>query len=261
MLKDHKLTANQIRKKIIQLAEISGAGHIASGLSMVEIFHAIFNVASPIDSNNKLCLSKGHGGIVLYAMQNLLGVISDSEIQSFQKNGSRLTAFPTEPYFKGLTFSSGSLGHGLGVATGVALGKKLKAEEGKSIVVLSDGELQEGSIWEAIIFAAHHQLNNLICIIDKNNLQAIDRVENVSSFNLKNSISGFGWNVIEIDGHDSSKIAEAIKSSDNSNGPTCIICATIKGKGISFMENSIEWHYLGLQGEYLDLAKSEVEAE
>lgn len=250
------LTAEVVRRKIIQMAELTGSGHISSGLSIVEILIAIFKEEKVIE-RGKFILSKGHGGIALYAIQNLLGFISDEEITTFQKNYSPLTTFPTDPFVRGLDFSSASLGHGLGVASGFALSNKLMGRSCPIYCLLSDGEIQEGSIYEAALFAGHKNLTDLRVLVDSNKIQAIDRVENVAPQNVGALFESLGWSVEIVDGHNVDQIADSLRR--NTEGkPNCIICNTTKGKGVSFMENSIEWHYLGLNSEYLDLAKSEV---
>lgn len=252
--------AKEIRKQIIRISLESGTGHISSGLSFTDILAVIFNEFRHLEDgkfDNHFVLSKGHGAIAYYAALKVFDLISDDIFLSYEKNNAKLTTFPTEPYLGGLDFASGSLGHGLGVATGFALNDKIEKSENLTFCILSDGEMQEGSIWEAALFASHHKLSNLIAFIDANKLQAIDHVSNVNDISYGDGFKGLGWSVSEVDGHDLSQIKQAI-TGRSVDKPNLIVANTIKGKGVSYMENSLKWHYLGLKDEFSDKAKAEV---
>lgn len=252
--------AYRIRQDIIRLAIEAKTGHIASGLSFVEIISVIFNdFQDPANSKfpHHFILSKGHGAIAYYAALRVFEVITEDVFMSYEKPESRLTTFPTEPYLPGLTFASGSLGHGLGVACGTALSQKMEGKSEKSFCILSDGEIQEGAIWEGVLFAAHNKLSNLVVFVDGNKLQAIDKVENVNTVNFMKMFEAAGWCIQSIDGHDVNEIRKAIDRC-SSKLPNIIYADTVKGKGVSFMENSLDWHYFGLHGEFIDMAKKEV---
>lgn len=264
MIKSFEEISSRIRQEIVRVSEKSGTGHISSGLSYTDILSVIMlKYQNAFDSNQSFLhdfvLSKGHGAISYYAALRVFDLISVEEFLSYETNGSKLTTFPTDPFYRGLNFSSGSLGHGLGVLCGLALANKM---DGKSNIlsfgVLSDGEIQEGSIWEAFMFAGQNKLSNLVVFIDGNKLQAMDKVKDVLDLDFVKAVAELGWQTSVIDGHNFEEIDSTVEKSIKSDKPNLIYANTIKGKGISFMENSLEWHYLGLSGEYLEKAKSEV---
>jgi transketolase len=239
----------------------SGSGHIASALSLVEIISVLFNKFlsySNLDQWNlkdrdHFVLSKGHGSLSLYSSLYELGFISVKDINEYLTDGSSYTAFPCSNIPPGIDFASGSLGHGLSVGAGIAYGKMLQDSDKFTYVVLSDGECQEGSIWEAAQFAGHHILSKLVAIVDMNKFQAMGEVSHIiNQETIIDRFKSLGFCVSEADGHDIEALSRSIESVKESETPGIVFAHTIKGKGVSFMENKIEWHYLPVD---IDLAK------
>jgi len=262
--------ARNMRRLTIEMAAKAGTGHIASGFSICEIltalyFHALRGDLSKQDCRKRDCfmLSKGHGAISLYAALYLKGLIPKALIDSYMKNGSRMTAFPTPKYLPGIDFSSGSLGHGLSVACGMALGKKRDKLPSRIFTVLSEGDCQEGSTWEAALFAGFHKLDNLTVIIDHNKLQAFGATCDILDLKpFEDKWNSFNFSVCEVDGHDVKAICRVLERQPLETGkPSVIIAHTVKGKGVSFMENLLEWHYLPVTGRHIDLALKEIAGE
>ncbi len=241
--------ALEIRQKIFKTGIIGQAGHIASSFSMVEIITILYfsdvlkyNVANPKQSNrDRFILSKGHGALALYATLAKAGFFSEKELDYFCKPNSKLGCHPKNDEINGVEASTGALGHGMPFGVGIALASKLDDEQYKTYVLMGDGECQEGSVWEAAITAAHHNLSNFTAIIDYNKLQAsqsIEMVSNLEPFALK--WESFGFHVIEVDGHDFKQLQQAFAFT--SDRPKVIIAHTVKGKGVSYMENQVDWH-------------------
>ncbi len=255
--------AKKIRKHILNMVHNSGGSHIASALSIVDIISVLYNEILKVDNKNpkwkerdRFILSKGHACTPIYATLAELDFISISDLELYGKNNSILMNHVSHKV-AGVEFSTGALGHGLPFGVGKAKSAKILNEKWKTFVLLSDGELDEGSNWEAFMFAAHHKLNNLTAIIDYNKLQSLDTVEKTMGLEpLAEKFKSFGWEVFEVDGHDYSQISSALLFK-NSN-PKVIIAHTIKGKGVSFMENKVEWHYKTPNKVELDLALSEL---
>lgn len=262
------LEANSLRRTVIEMAFRGSTVHVACALSIIEILlviyksHLNFDFNKPKDpSRDYLVLSKGHGVMAQYACMRALGYLLDDDISNYFKDGTKLKGL-ADSRVKGLEVSTGSLGHGLSVAAGFAYGAKINKTDQKVFAIVGDGELNEGPCWEAIQFAGHHKLQNLMVIVDKNNFQAMGRTEDViSQDNLHAQIESFGFEVMTMDGHDEKKldlgIAELFKSEKSK--PKSIIANTIKGKGISFMENSNEWHYRRLDNSTYKEALAELE--
>ena len=256
--------ANKIRKHILNMVHNSGGSHIASALSIVDIISVLYNEILKIDNNNpkwesrdRFILSKGHACTPIYAALAELGFFSISDLELYGKNDSILMNHISHKV-SGVEFSTGALGHGLPFGVGKAKAAKILKENWQTFVLLSDGELDEGSNWEAFMFASHHKLNNLTAIIDYNKLQSLDSVENTMGLEpLEQKFKSFGWDVFEIDGHEYSQISNALLESNNLN-PKVIIAHTTKGKGVSFMENKVEWHYKTPNKIELELALSEL---
>jgi transketolase len=256
--------ANKIRKHILNMVHNSGGSHIASALSIVDIISVLYNEIMKIDNNNpkwagrdRFILSKGHACTPIYAALAELGFFSISDLELYGKNDSILMNHISHKV-QGVEFSTGALGHGLPFGVGKAKAAKILNENWKTFVLLSDGELDEGSNWEAFMFASHQKLNNLTAIIDYNKLQSLDSIENTLGLEpLDQKFKSFGWDVFEVDGHDYSQISNALLESNNLN-PKVIIAHTTKGKGVSFMENKVEWHYKTPSKVELDLALSEL---
>jgi transketolase len=259
-----EIFAINIRKHILRMVHNSKGSHIASGLSIVDIISVLYNEILKVDYKNpqwkdrdRFILSKGHACTPVYAALAELGFFHVNDLDLYGKNDSVLMNHISHKV-PGVEFSTGALGHGLPFGVGKAKAAKVLNEKWKTVVLLSDGELDEGSNWEAFMFAAHHKLNNLIVIIDYNKLQSLDTIEKTMGLEpLNDKFKSFGWEVMEINGHDYSQIAQALNVSTNVN-PKVIIAHTIKGKGVSFMENKVEWHYKTPNKDELELALSEL---
>lgn len=240
-----------IRKKIFLTGYSVKNAHLASAFSIVEILYSLYiNKILNYDSSNLsyknrdiFILSKGHGSLALYVILNKAGFFDDELLDSFCKFGSVLGGEPCIPDIPGVEATTGSLGHGLSIGVGMALAKKMNASMEKVYVLVGDGELEEGSIWEAIMFAAKHHLNNLIVIVDCNKIQKMNTVEKiigVSSWREK--FEAFGCLVKEVDGHNVDELDKVFKERNNIDKPLVIIANTIKGKGVSIVENDPRWH-------------------
>ncbi len=240
------------RQNVIKMVYEAQSGHIGGSLSACDIMTVLFNkcmkhsvngkTSSDYQSRDRFVLSKGHASPVYYSVLAQVGFIPKSELKTFRKFGARLQGHPSL-CCPGIEVASGSLGQGLSIACGIAMSLKLDENPARVYVLLGDGEMQEGSVWEALMQAAHRHLNNLTAIIDRNRLQIDGNTECVMSLdNLPDKLKSFNWNVLEIDGHNIQEIYEAIEESKLSDKPTVIVANTIKGKGVSFMENNAGWH-------------------
>jgi transketolase len=208
-------------------------------------------------NRDRFILSKGHAGAGVYAILAECGFFDIVELNKHYQDGSIFSGHVSHKGVPGVELSTGSLGHGLPVASGMALAAKIDKKTHKVFVVMSDGELDEGSNWEAFMFAAHHGLNNLTAVIDRNKLQSMKTTEETLSLEpLRDKLIAFGWNVIEVDGHNHNELFSAIDS--DTKKPKVIIANTIKGKGVSFMENEISWHYRTPSGELFDQAMKDL---
>jgi transketolase len=198
--------------------------------------------SSDYKTRDRFVLSKGHVSPVYYSILAQLGFFEKEELLSFRKLGTRLQGHPSM-WTPGVDVATGSLGQGLSMACGIAMSLKLDKNPANVFVMLGDGELQEGNVWEAFMQASHRNLDNLIAIIDRNYLQIDGNTENIMSLdNLAQKIKAFNWNVIEINGHNMNEIYDSIEAAKKADKPTCIVANTIKGKGVSFMENNAGWH-------------------
>jgi len=259
--------AVQIRKDIIQSIHKAGKGHIGGAYSIVEILVSLyFGEVLKFDSNNpkseerdRFILSKGHAGIALYAVLADLGFFPKEELDFLNKG--RLLAEHPDPRIPGIEVVSGSLGHGLSIGAGMALADKFDGKPRSTFVLMGDGECYEGSVWEAAMFASHHQLNNLCGIVDRNGLITHGTTESINRLEpFKDKWLAFGWDVIEIDGHNIKKLVRTLRefTRKNSGNPTLILANTVKGKGVSFMENQASWHHGGIDDKKLELALLEL---
>ena len=241
----------QIRKDIVSMIHGSKSGHPGGSLSAVEILTALYFDEMNIDPNNckmedrdRFVLSKGHAAPVLYATLANRGYFDREELKGLRKMGRMLQGHPDMKGTPGVDMSTGSLGQGFSVACGMAMASKLDNAPWRVYALLGDGEVQEGIIWEAAMSAAHYKLDNMVAFLDYNGLQidgATEKVMNIGP--IVDKFKAFGWNVIEIDGHDFDQIFAALDMAKETVGkPTMIIAKTIKGKGISFMENEASWH-------------------
>jgi transketolase len=259
--------ANKIRNHALDMTSKGGSSHIASVFSIADILACLYGDLLNISPNtvnspnrDRFILSKGHAGAGVYAALAESGFFSTDLLTTHYQDGSNLSGHVSHKNIPGVELSTGSLGHGLSVGVGMALSAKMDNRLNKVVVLLSDGECDEGSNWEAIMFASHHKLNNLICFIDYNKIQSLDLVRN--TLNLEPFIDkweAFGWNVIDIDGHSIEQILESYnQASESLEKPTCIIANTVKGKGVSFFENQVLWHYRTARGEEYTNAKNEL---
>lgn len=255
-----------IRKTVLDMAYSGSTVHIPCAFSIVEMCSVIYGKfmkaqTGPDDPNRDyFILSKGHGVMAVYACLKELGYLSDEDIKNYFKDGSKLKGL-SDCHVAGIEASTGSLGHGLSIAAGMALGAKLKKTNQKVYCIVGDGESNEGSIWEALLFAAHWKLNNLVVIFDCNGYQAMgttDEVMNLKS--MKAKLQAFNFETEELDGHDETKLADALQklTTSKSDMPKAIIANTIKGKGVSFMEAKNHWHYTRLTPEIYQNAIKEL---
>ena len=256
--------SKRIRIRALKMVHASSSAHIGSALSIADIVAVLYENILKYQSNNvcwnkrdRFILSKGHACSVLYAVLAEKGFIEIKDLSSYAKKFSLLMSHVNHKV-PGVEFSTGSLGHGLPFGVGKAIaGKKLK-NTWRVFILASDGEMQEGANWEAMMFASYHKLNNLVLIIDNNNLQSLDTVEKtLSLYPLEKKIEAFGWDVIRINGHDHEALKFTLKKKKNK--PLCIVCDTIKGKGVSFMENQVKWHYKSPDDSDLYKAIKEIE--
>ena len=256
MNKKYTKIIKDIKTNILKLTFQAKSSHVGSSLSIVEILVALyFNVMSKKD---RFILSKGHAALALYCTLFKKGFISSKILNSYGKNNTVLMGHVSHKV-KGIEFSTGSLGHGLPIAVGKSLKFKVNNELNKVFVIMSDGELNEGTTWESLMFASHHKLDNLNIIIDNNKIQSMDFTKKIINLNpLKKKFLSFGCNVYEVDGHNINKIKKVLKLSSK-NKPKVIIANTIKGKGISFMENNNLWHYKNPTSNQLGIALKEIE--
>lgn len=266
---DSKKLAWQIRRDAIEMTHLSDGSHIGAILSVTDIIAVLYADILNYDSKNpnletrdRVILSKGHAGAAIYAALAEEGFFDREILKTHYANGSILSGHVSHKKVPGVEFSTGSLGHGMPVGAGMAMAAKRDGKDYRVFVIIGDGECDEGSIWEAALFANHYELSNLVVIVDHNKMQSMDYCENTIKLEpLADKWKAFGWNVKEIDGHNHNELREALKKSENKNSkPTVIIANTIKGKGISFMENNIVWHYRSPQGEDYEKAIKELEA-
>lgn len=243
-------TAKKIRIDCIEMIYAAGSGHPGSSLSAADILTVLYFYKMRYDPKNpkwserdRFIMSKGHGAPAFYACLAEAGFFPKQELFNLRKIGHMLQGHPSNDT-PGVEVSTGSLGQGLSVANGIALAGRLDKKDYRTYVLMGDGELQEGSVWEAALAAAHYKLDNLAAIIDRNRLQQTGETEKIMKLeDLQQKFSSFGWNVIRVNGHDIGQLMEALDEAESAKGrPTMIIADTVKGKGVSFMENKHEWH-------------------
>jgi transketolase len=258
--------AQQIRVDALKMVHQSGASHIGSSFSMAELLAALYGRVLQVDparpdwpERDRFILSKGHGCAGLYAALAARGFFPRDWLTAFYTDGGRLPGHATYG-IPGVEVSTGSLGHGLAIATGMALAGRREVHSFRAFALLSDGECDEGSTWEAAMFAGHHRLDNLVAIIDYNKIQSLGSVAEVLELEpLGAKWRSFGWTVREIDGHDLVQVVDALdKIPTARTRPTCVIAHTIKGKGVSFMEGKVLWHYRSPDAEEYRRALSEL---
>lgn len=262
--------SKKLRRHILMMIHNAKSGHPGGSLSCIDILNVLFNKCMKhfpeCDSNpdyknrDRFILSKGHASPALYSVMAHCGYFNENELLTFRKLGSKLQGHPCSNKLKGIEISTGSLGQGLSIACGMAMGLKLDNINSKVFVYMGDGEIQEGSVWEAAMNASHRKLDNLIAFVDRNKLQIDGSTENVKSLgDVKTKFEAFGWNALEIDGHNISEIYNAIETAKKSDKPFVIVANTIKGKGVSFMENNAGWHGKAPSDDDLQKALKELE--
>lgn len=264
-----KRIALNVRKGVIEGTFNAKSGHPGGSLSIADIVTYLYfekmnvNPENPQDENrDRFVLSKGHTAPALYAALALRGFFPVELIKTLRKPDSILQGHPSMRYTPGVDMSTGSLGQGISVACGMALGAKLKGKDFKVYVPLGDGEIEEGQVWEAAMFAGNRKLDNLVAIVDYNNLQIDGSLDEVNSpYPIKEKFEAFNWNVIEINGHCFDQIEDAfIKAEECKGKPTCIVAKTVKGKGVSFMEDKCDWHGSAPNAEQYEQAMAELDA-
>ena len=264
-----KKSALNVRRNIVKMVHAAKSGHPGGSLSGADILTLLYkkclNIPKDWDKSpdfnlrDRFILSKGHASPLLYSVLAECNIHCE-DLLTFRKIDSRLQGHPAKDHLAGVEASTGSLGQGLSVACGIAMGLKLDDNKAKVVVYLGDGELQEGSCWEAIMQASHRKLDNLIAIVDRNKLQIDGCTEDIMSLDsLSEKFKSFGWNVAEINGHDFNEIFNTYNEAKESDKPFVIIANTIKGKGISFMENQSGWHGKAPNDEQLEQALRELE--
>ncbi len=256
-----------IRKHCVEMTGRANASHIGSSLSMADLLAVLYAKVLRYDPDrpswdgrDRFILSKGHGCAALYAVLAERGYFPVADLETFYQNGSRLAGH-TMHNIPGVELSAGSLGHGLPVATGMALAAKRDGKTHTIFCMLSDGECDEGSVWEPALFAPQHKLDNLVVMIDYNKIQSLGRVEDVINLEpLGEKWRAFGWGTREIDGHDLGFIEQCFEQVPFEPGkPSCIVAHTVKGKGVSYMEDKLLWHYRAPRGQDLEIALAELE--
>lgn len=251
----HEL-ARRAKKRLLQMHFNAGTGHIGGNLSALDCMLVLHHqVMGPDDV---FVLSKGHAAGALYITLWTQGRLTDADLDTFHKDGTSLAGHPVAGWSPDIPFATGSLGHGMPVAAGMALGYKMQSARANVFCLTSDGEWQEGSNWESLIFAAHHRLSNLTILIDENRLQGFGTTAAIASMDpLEPRLRGFGIETVSVDGHDHEAIRNALQIC--SEGPRILLLKTVKGHGVSFMENSMEWHYLPLSAQQYQAALQEIE--
>jgi transketolase len=265
-LMDTNNLAKKIRINSVKMVNAGGSSHIGSVLSIADILAVLYGTIMKFDVSNpkwidrdRFILSKGHAGAGVYAALAEVGFFDISLLIQHCQNGSIMSGHVSHKGIPGVELSTGALGHGLPVGVGMAYAAKVDEKDHRVFVLMGDGELNEGSNWEAFMFAAHHGLNNLVAIIDRNRLQSMKTTEQTLALEpLAKKLDAFGWDVIELDGHDHKELEISLVKK-NTSKPLIIVANTTKGKGVSFMENNVAWHYKTPTGELFEQAILELE--
>ena len=260
--------ARRLRIHALRMTSRGGSSHIGSILSIADILAVLYGEVLQVDparpdwpQRDRFILSKGHAGAGVYAVLAERGFFPVERLEQHYQDGSMLSGHISHKGVPGVEFSTGSLGHGLPVGAGMAYGAQLDGRSHRVVVLLSDGECDEGSNWEAILFAAHHRLVRLLAIIDYNKIQSLDSVERTLALEpFADKWRAFGWRVLEADGHDHVALRSALTQPPDADGrPTVLLAHTVKGKGVSFMENKVLWHYRTARDGEFDAALKELE--
>lgn len=247
------------RKRLLRMHHDSGVGHIGGNLSCLDALLVLF--CEVLGEQDRCILSKGHSAGALYVALWAKRVLTDEDLATFHRDGTLLAGHPPAKGIDEIPFATGSLGHGLSLAAGTALGFRMRDTGGRVVCLTSDGEWQEGSTWEALIFACHHKLANLTLVVDHNRLQGFGTTEEVASMApLWEKLRGFDLDLQVVDGHDPASLREALGATGYSR-PRMVVLETVKGHGVSFMERRMEWHYLPLSGERYQQALQELSVE
>jgi transketolase len=266
---DTRALAKRIRIHALRMTSRGGSSHVGSAFSMADILAVLYGGVLSVDpkrpdwpDRDRFVLSKGHAGAGVYAALAEAGFFDVERLATYYQDGSVLSGHVSHKGIPGVELSTGSLGHGLSVATGMAFAGKLDGRSHRVVALLSDGECDEGSTWEAALFAAHHRLDNLFAIVDYNKIQSLDWVANTLALEpFADKWRAFGWSVTECDGHDHDALRSQLDAPLREPGrPRCLIAHTVKGKGVSFMENTVLWHYRTARGEEFEAALRELEA-
>ena len=256
---DFKKLQGKLRLKILEMYFNANAGHIGCSLSCIDLM--IGSLITHRKESEVFLLSKGHAAASLYACLHELGEISDETLKTFYQNGTTLPAHPAPNKIKGIPFATGSLGHGLPIAIGIAQANKILQNNEFTYVLMSDGETNEGTTWEGAHYAVAKRLDNLIVMIDKNGLQGFGNTKEVLGVSAdKNKWEAMGFEVIEVDGHNVAQIHHQIElfKAFKNGIPKLLIANTVKGKGVSYMENKLEWHYLPMKLENYEIAMNDI---
>lgn len=269
LIKQMEITATKVRMGVIEGVYNAKSGHPGGSLSIADTLTYLYFAKMNVDPSNplmperdRLVLSKGHTAPALYSVLAQRGFFPVEELKTLRHIGSKLQGHPVYKKVPGVDMSTGSLGQGISAACGMALSGKLSEDFYKVYAILGDGEIEEGQVWEAAMFAAHYQLDNLVAIVDNNGLQIDGRIKDVMSpYPIDEKFRSFGWHVITIDGHDFNQIEKAFNEAENVSGqPTVIIQKSIKGKGVSFMEDQVSWHGTAPNEEQYNQAMTELSA-
>ena len=252
-VKEIESVAKKLRRHIVKMIHNAKSGHPGGSLSAIDMLTVLYTKVMKQfpdwDKNpnfadrDRFVLSKGHASAAIYSILAHCGYFPEEDLLEYRKFGTKLQGHPCCSKLKGIEVSTGSLGQGLSIGCGMALGLKLDKKSSRVYVLMGDGELQEGSVWEAAMNAAHYKLNNITAIVDRNRLQIDGCTEDVMAVgDVAKKFASFGWNTVEINGHNIQEIYKALEDSKESDKPTVIVANTIKGKGVSFMENQAGWH-------------------
>lgn len=267
--KELQIFACKARMGVLTGVYNAKAGHPGGSLSICDVLSVLYNTQMRVDpaapkaaNRDRLVLSKGHAAPALYATLALKGFFPVADLKTLRKSDSYLQGHPNMDKVPGVDMSTGSLGQGISAAVGMALGGKLDGADYRVYTILGDGELQEGQVWEAAMFAANKGLDNLVAIVDNNNLQIDGTMDEVNApYPIAEKFAAFNWNTVEIDGHDYDAIEQALETAKSCKGrPTAIVMKTVKGKGVSFMENAVGWHGSAPNTEQYEQAMAELTA-
>lgn len=264
-ISDLQLKAKWVRLEVLRAAKKSGRAHIGGTFSAVELLVALYygNILNfkkhelNWENRDRFFLSKGHACTALYAIFVDLGIMSKKTYETYGKNGG--LGGQLEVNIPGVDFNTGSIGHSVGVCAGVALAAKLDGKNYRAYTIIGDSELYEGSIWEAIIFASEHRLNNLVVIVDRNRLMVTDVIDDSGLYKkFEEKVKAFGWSYFDVDGHDLQSLIYTLGRVKKSKNPSLVIANTVKGKGVSFMENKAKWHNAALTEDQIKIASDEI---